>query len=89
MPNNNYTITYSNSLQFEGVMLAFRKKELFDVSGLPKHIPFNHNANCWLVNRKQLSLSKAKELVTKKTIDIDVSNLQWYQQENLNHVFNL
>lgn len=88
-PNNEYFITYSNSLNFEGILLAFRKKKLFDITGIPKYVPFNKNANCWLVNRKQLSISKAKELVKNHNVVIDVSELQWYQQENLNHVFNL
>ena len=52
-PNNEYKITYSNSFEFKGILLAFRKKELFDISKLPIHIPFNKIANCWLIKRKQ------------------------------------
>ncbi len=89
-PNKKYIITYSNHFYFEGVKLAFRKKELFDISEqFPNYIPFNKIANCWLIRRKQLTLSKAKELIINKPISVDVSYLQWYQQENLNHVFNL
>jgi hypothetical protein len=88
-PNNEYKITYNYTLQFEGVLLAFRKKELFDISKMPIHIPFNQSANAWLIKRKQLTLSKAKELTTNKQITVDVSDLQWYTQEQLNHVFNL
>jgi hypothetical protein len=88
-PNNQYFITYSNSFYFEGVLLAFRKKLLFDISGLPKLIPFNENANCWIVNRKQLTLSKAKEIVKTEPKTVDVSELQWNLQINLDLVFNL
>lgn len=88
-PNNQYKITYTNSFLFEGVLLAFRKKELFDLSGIPTHIPFNLNANCWLIKRKQLTRLKAKELLTNKPVTVNLSDLQWHQQEQLNHVFNL
>jgi hypothetical protein len=54
-PNIEYFITYSNSFLFDGVLLAFRKKELFKIDSLPIHIPFNEKANCWLVNRNQLN----------------------------------
>lgn len=88
-PNNEYFITYSNSFYFDGVLLAFRKKELFKITDTPKLIQFNENANCWIINRKQLTLSKAKELITNNKITKDLSNLQWYQQINLDNVFNL
>ena len=88
-PNNEYKITYSNSFEFEGFLLAFRKKELFNISNLPIHIPFNKAANAWLIKRKQLTLSKAKDITTNKQVTVDVTDLQWYQQEELNHVFNL
>lgn len=86
---NNYFITYSNSFYFEGVFLAFRKKKLFNIGKIPLYIPFNEKADCWIVNRKQVTISKAKELVTKNEVIIDVSELQWYQQINLDEVFNL
>lgn len=81
-----HLITYSNSFEFNGKLLAFRKKELFDITDLPKHIPF---VGHWNINRKQLSIKKAKELITNKEIKKDVSELQWYVQEQLNGVFNL
>lgn len=87
--NNDYFITYSNYLIFDGVKLAFRKKELFNINTIPIHIPFNINANCWIVNRKQLTLKKVKELLVNEPQKIDVSELQWYQQINLDKVFNL
>lgn len=81
-----YIICYSNWFKFEGRVLAFRKQELFDITSTPKHIPFLGH---WNINRKQLSKLKAKELVINEEKQVDVSDLQWYQQEQLNHVFNL
>lgn len=88
-PNNEYKITYSNSFEFEGILLAFRKKELFDISKLPIHIPFNKIANCWLIKRKQLTLSKSQDLITNKQVTVDVTDLQWFKQIELDAVFNL
>ena len=89
MSNKNPNIiTYSNYFYFEGVKLAFRKHELFNISNLPIHIPFNKNG-FWIVNRKQLTKLKAKELIINKPIDVDVSLLEWYQQIHLDEVFNL
>jgi len=89
MSNNQYFITYSNSFLFEGELLAFRKRELFNITGLPIHIPFNQLANCWIIKRRQLSISKAKQLSTQKEIIKDVSDLQWHKQIELDEVFNL
>jgi hypothetical protein len=88
-PNNEYFITYSNSFYFENELLVFRKKELFNISNIPIHIPFNKKTNCWIVKRKQLSFSKAKELCKNNEVKVDVSCLQWYVQINLDYVFNL
>jgi hypothetical protein len=88
-PNNEYFITYSNYLIFENQTLAFRQKELFNITNLPVYIDFNINANCWIVNRKQLTKIKAKELLIKEPKIIDVSDLQWNIQINLDKVFNL
>lgn len=88
-PNNDYFITYSNYLIFENQTLAFRQKQLFNITNIPTLINFNERANCWIVNRKQLTKSKAKELLINEPKKVDVSDLQWYQQEQLNHVFNL
>lgn len=85
-PCKEYIITYSNSFEFNGRLLAFRKRELFDITDTPTHIPFIGH---WNVKRKELSVSKAKELCQQKEVKKDVSNLQWHWQERLNHVFNL
>ncbi len=85
---NKYIITYTNHFTFEGRTLAFRKKLLFDITNdLPRLIPFC--GTHWNINRKQLSTSKAKELVKMENKEVDVSSLQWFEQEQLNHVFNL
>lgn len=88
MSNENpYIITYSNWLEFNGRKLAFRKKELFDITdGIPKHIPF---VGHWNVGRQQLSKLQASKLYKEEPVNVDVSDLQWYRQEMLNHVFNL
>lgn len=88
-PNNEYFITYSNYLIFENQTLAFRNKELFNITNIPTLIKFNDSASAWIVNRKHLSKLKAKELLINEHKRIDVSNLQWYQQINLDKVFNL
>lgn len=81
-----YIITYSNWFEFEGNILAFRNKELFDITYSPKHIPF---VGHWNINRKQLSKSKAKELIQNEPKRVDVGYLQWYQQIELDKCFNL
>ncbi len=83
---NKYVITYTNFLHFEGRILAFRKKELFDITEMPKHIPFNLISRSWIINRKQLTLKKAQELIKHEPIDKDISNLQWYKQEETPHL---
>ena len=77
----NQTIIYSNSLTFEGRILAFRQKELFDITSTPVWIPFNYNANCWIINRKQLT--------KQEPITIDLNHLQWYSFIELDACFNL
>lgn len=86
-----YFIEYSNYFEFEGKTFAFRKKELFDITSTPKHIDLKNNNNCfgYWISRKWLSLSKIKEMIVNKPKTIDVSDLQWYDQIQLDHVFNL
>lgn len=88
-PNNTYFITYTNHFYFEGQTLAFRKKQLFNITELPILIPYNDNCKCWIVNRKQLTISKIKELMIEKPIEVDVSEMQWYRQIHYDYVFNL
>ena len=89
IPNNEYLITYSNSFRFESVLLAFRRKQLFNITNTPLLIPYNEKASCWIVNRKQLTLLKIKQIATTNPVKVDVSDLQWNIQINLDHCFNL
>jgi len=89
--DNSYFIEYSNYFKIEDKTFSFRKKELFDITNTPKHIDLKNNNNCfgyWL-NRKWFSLSKIEEIVKKESKIVDVSDLQWYDQIKLDHVFNL
>lgn len=85
--DNKYTITYSNHFWFEGKLLAFRKKELFDITHIPTHI--NRSQQGWWIGKKLLSPATAQKAIVNQPIVKDVSDLQWFQQEQLNHVFNL
>ena len=89
IPNNEYFITYSNSFRYEGLLLAFRRKKLFNITNTPLLISYNENCKCWLVNRKQLTISKIKQIATTNPVKVDVSDLQWNIQINLDHCFNL
>jgi len=82
-------ITYSNWFEVNGKKFAFRKGQLFEITQTPRHIPINTVTSCYLIDRKHYSITKIKTIIKKEPIDVDVSNLQWYQQEQFNHVFNL
>ncbi len=86
--DSGYIITYSNYLNFEGRLLAFRKKELFELSnGIPIYIKRSEQG--WWFGKKLLTPLKAKELIKNEPKQIDVSNLQWYLQIELDECFNL
>jgi hypothetical protein len=72
-------------------MFAFRQKKLFDITNTPILIDLkdNNGSNGYWINRKWLSLFKIKEMIITEPKEIDVSDLQWAQQINLDHVFNL
>lgn len=82
-----YLINYTNHLFFNGETFSFRKKELFNITNIPIHIP--RTSQGWWIGRKLLTLSAAQKITVNSTIVKDISDLQWYQQEQLNHVFNL
>jgi hypothetical protein len=82
-------ITYSNWFEVNGKKFAFRKGELFEITETPRHIPINTMTWCYLIDRKHYSVSKIKTIIKKEPIDVDVSNLQWYQQIELDKCFNL
>lgn len=89
--DNSYFITYSNHFEIEGKTFSFRKKELFNIDNVPMRIELKNNNNCfgYWINRKWLSLSRIKEMIVNKSKMVDVSDLQWYDQIQLDHVFNL
>lgn len=89
--DNSYFITYSNHFELENKIFAFRKKQLFDITTVPKYLELKNNNNCqgYWISRKWFSLSKLKHLVKIENKVIDVSDLQWYDQIKLDHVFNL
>lgn len=86
-----YIITYSNHFEFNGKVLAYRKKVLFDITNIPTALfcTNNNGSNGYWINRKWLSESTIKCLLKQEPKQVDVSELQWYQQEQLNNVFNL
>lgn len=86
-----YIITYSNWFEFNGVVLAYRKRILFDITGTPKPLTIKNNngSNGYWINRKWLSESMIKQLIRHEQKQVDVSNLQWYLQIELNGCFNL
>ena len=89
--DNKYIIIYSNYFKIDDKTFSFRKKILFDITNLPLKIELKNNNNClgYWINRKWFSLSKIKELVKIENLIVDVSDLQWYDQIKLEHVFNL
>jgi len=89
--DNSYFIVYSNYFELEGKTFSFRKKQLFVITNIPVLINLKDNNNCqgYWINRKWFSLSKLKPLVRMDKKTIDVSDLQWYDQIKLDHVFNL
>ena len=91
METNLDTIVYSNYFELEDKRYSFRKKVLFDITNLPRKLDLKDNNNClgYWINRKWYSLSKIKNLIKNEKIIVDVSSLQWYEQINLNEVFNL
>lgn len=86
-----YIITYSNHFEFNGKILAYRKKVLFDITNIPNALfcTNNNGSHGYWINRKWLSESVIKCLLKQEPKTVDVSDLPWYQQERLNHVFNL
>lgn len=89
--DNSYFITYTNHFVVGNKTYAFRKKMLFDITSIPKFLELKNNNNCfgYWINRNWYSLSKIKNLIINEPIKVDVSDIQWYNQINLDQVFNL
>jgi hypothetical protein len=64
---------------------------LFEITDTPKYLELQNNSgsNGYWINRKWYSLTKLQGLVIKEPKTIDVSDLQWYEQINLDECFNL
>lgn len=86
-----FTITYSNYFKVGNRTFAFRKKELFEITNTPKYMPIKNNSgsNGWWINKEWFSLDKVKKIIVNEPIEIDVTNIQWYKQCELQEVFNL
>lgn len=86
-----YLIKYSNYFKVENRVFSFRNKELFDVTNTPilLELKNNNGSKGYWINRKWFGENKIKEILVKEELIIDVSCLQWYQQVNLDCVFNL
>jgi hypothetical protein len=89
--DNDYFITYSNYFEVDNKRFAFRRKQLFDITNLPikLDLKYNNGSKGYWINRNWFSLSKIKSIIKSEKNVVDVSNLQWYQQINLDFVFNI
>ena len=89
--DNEYFITYSNYFKVDNKTFSFRKQVLFDITETPKYLELKNNngSNGYWINRQWFSLSKIKGLIQKEEIKVDVSDLQWYKQIQIDYVFNL
>lgn len=89
--DNTYFITYSNYFIFKNRVFAFRKKQLFEITSTPIHLPLKDNSGSkgYWINRQWLSLSAIEKLIVKEEKTVDVSDLQWYLQIRLDGVFDL
>ena len=89
--DNEYFITYSNYFKIENRTFAFKNKVLFDITETPKYLELKDNNGSlgYWINKRWYSLTKIKPLIIQKTIVVDVSHLQWYEQLNLNFLFSL
>ena len=86
-----YIITYSNYFRLDNKTFAFRKKHLFDISFLPNYKPLQLNGSCYgyWINRKWYSLKQLQSIIINEEIKVDVSDLQWTTQIELDECFNL
>jgi hypothetical protein len=88
--DNTCFITYSNYFKIQNRTFSFRKQVLFEVTNIPLKLELKDNGGSkgYWINRDWFSISKIQRIVVKEEISVDVSSLQWYQQINLDHVFN-
>jgi len=86
-----YIITYSNHFKIGNKTFAFRKKNLFDISFIPNFKPLQANGGSYgyWIDRHFYTLSKLEKITVKESIEVDVSNLNWNVQIELDDCFNL
>jgi hypothetical protein len=86
-----YIITYSNYFKIGNETFAFRKKKLFNITNIPIYKPIQLNGSTYgyWINRQWYSLKSLKEIIIKESKEVDISNLQWCIQINLDECFNL
>ena len=86
-----YKIIYTNYFLVKNRRFSFRKKLLFDTTETPFYLELkdNNGSKGYWINRKWFSLSKIQNMIVNESVEIDISKLQWYMQEDLIHCFNL
>jgi len=86
-----YIITYSNCFKIDNKTFAFRKKFLFEISFIPNYKPLQLNGSTYgyWINRKFYSLKQLQSITINEEIKVDVSDLQWATQIELDECFNL
>lgn len=86
-----YEIIYSNYFTVGNKTFAFRKKKLFDITFIPVYKPLQLNGSTYgyWIDRKWYSLKAIQNLIINEQKIVDVSNLQWHVQIQLDECFNL
>lgn len=86
-----YKIIYSNHFKVENKTFAFRLKNLFDISDTPIFLELkdNNGSKGYWINRKWFSLTKIKHLIINEPKEVDITGMNWYRQEQINHCINL
>lgn len=86
---NHYVITYSNHFEYENNLYAFRKQQLFCITNTPIWIKYNTTTRCWVNGKSKMTKTLIESIVITKPIKVDVTDLNWNVQCELDEVFNL
>jgi len=88
---NQYHINYTNHFKVDNKIFAFRKKLLFDITVTPtlKKESVNNGSIGYWIGKEFYSISKIKSIIKNEPVNVNVDNLQWYVQEQLDGCFNL
>jgi hypothetical protein len=86
-----YKIVFSNYFKVENKTFAFRQKYLFDITDTPNYLELKNNngSKGYWINRKWFSLTKIKPLIIIENKEVDITGMNWYRQEQINHCINL